>query len=420
MKNCGKRVLSVVLCAVLLICALPAMTASAAIKEGESGELLFTSFADLQQLCADTYPDLVTCVYAGEGELVITEDIAIPQTLAVAVDGPVTVAKDAELIVNGQLAAETITVNGMITSYGVVSVLADLYINGAVNNGGFIYMYAGADSTLTNTHWLYHTSEESGVIYMCSFENGQDIQKIAAAANTAPDSHYAYGVYAAVEQVSLDSWVTLPANCVLVVIEPLTLTGSTNAGLVLDGNAQIGAPMTVQCGLRVGQTGYLSVSAPIRVEGSLENMAVIDIFYDDGGSLTLADPKNYIDHYEDYSSVIFVNSQGKQLPQDAVAGLDTANFQISEMDDTYGHYWMLYDYQMPVSGKPLWGDVNGDGMVGSYDATLILQYDVGMIGEAGLVLANMDVSGDGMIGSYDATLILQYDVGMITAFPVES
>ena len=419
MKNGSKRVFSAVLCAVLLLCALPVMTASAEIREGESGELLFTSFADLQQLCSNTYPDLVTCVYSGEGELVITEDITIPQTIAVAVDGPVSVAKDAELTVNGQLAAQTVTVNGILTSYGVVSVLADLYINGTVNNGGFIYMYAGADGVLTNTSRLNHITEESGVIYMCSFANGQDIQKIAAVANTAPDAHYAYGVYAETEQVTLDSWVSLPANCVLVVIEPLTLTGSADAGLVLDGNAQIGAPMTVQCGLRVGQTGYLSVSAPVHVEGSLENMAVIDIFYDDGGRVTLTAPECYIDHYEDFSSVIFVNSQNDRLPQDAVAGLDTACFQVAEENDAYGHYWMLYDYQMPVSGEPLWGDVDGDGMVGSYDATLLLQYDVGMIGDDGLVLANMDVSGDGLIGSYDATLILQYDVGMITAFPVE-
>lgn len=420
MNRTLSRLLSLTLCAVLLCWALPAVTASAEITEYESGEIAFTTFADLQALCADTYPDAVTCVYEGTGALEISGDLTIPQTVAVAAE-VVTVAEGAELIVNGQLVTDVLTVDGILTSYGLVSVLSDLYINGAVNNGGILYMYAGINGTLTNTQWLNHITEESGVIWLCGFASGQELEQISVAAKNAPDSHHAYGVYATVTRVALEGWVTLPANCVLVVAQALTLTGGSDCGLVLEGNGQIGAPMTVQCGLQIGPEGYLDVVAPLKVEGTLENKAVIDIYYDDGGSLTVSGPESYIDHYQDYSSLIFVNSSGTQLPQDAVAGLDPDHFQISEMDDEeYGHYWMLYDYEIPVSGDILWGDTSGDGIVDSYDATLILQYDVGMIDGSGLAMQNMDVSGDGVIDTYDATLILQYDVGMIPAFPVES
>jgi len=77
----------------------------------------------------------------------------------------------------------------------------------------------------------------------------------------------------------------------------------------------------------------------------------------------------------------------------------------------------------------LWGDVNSDGIVDSYDAALILKYDVQLIDHTGLHLCVADVSGEGvvdgvlmdptMVDSYDATLVLKKDVMLIDKFPVE-
>ncbi len=67
--------------------------------------------------------------------------------------------------------------------------------------------------------------------------------------------------------------------------------------------------------------------------------------------------------------------------------------------------------------KGLLGDANRDGIVDSFDATLIQRYDVGRITETGLDLSVCDVSGDGIVDSFDATLIQRYDVGRITSFP---
>ena len=61
------------------------------------------------------------------------------------------------------------------------------------------------------------------------------------------------------------------------------------------------------------------------------------------------------------------------------------------------------------------GDANGDGVVDSYDATLIARYDVGLIGANGLNLAVCDVNEDGVVDSYDATLVARYDVGLLGA-----
>lgn len=58
------------------------------------------------------------------------------------------------------------------------------------------------------------------------------------------------------------------------------------------------------------------------------------------------------------------------------------------------------------------GDVNGDGKVSAYDASMILQHTVGLIDLTGVAAA--DVNKDGKISAYDASMILQYTVGLIT------
>lgn len=67
----------------------------------------------------------------------------------------------------------------------------------------------------------------------------------------------------------------------------------------------------------------------------------------------------------------------------------------------------------------LWGDANHDGKVNGKDATLILQYYAGEIGEDQLCMERTDVNGDGVLNGKDATLILQYYAGEIERLPVE-
>ena len=67
----------------------------------------------------------------------------------------------------------------------------------------------------------------------------------------------------------------------------------------------------------------------------------------------------------------------------------------------------------------LLGDVNGDGVVDTTDAKLVMQYDLGLIGANDLILAAGDVNGDGAVDTTDAKLIMQLDLGLIDKFPVE-
>lgn len=75
-----------------------------------------------------------------------------------------------------------------------------------------------------------------------------------------------------------------------------------------------------------------------------------------------------------------------------------------------------------------YGDVDGNEFVESYDASISLQYFVGMdpipeidpIPWEPIRIAAADVDGNGSVESYDASLILQYVVGIITEFPAEN
>ena len=78
------------------------------------------------------------------------------------------------------------------------------------------------------------------------------------------------------------------------------------------------------------------------------------------------------------------------------------------------------DFDPIFAGAFVYGDVDGNGMIESYDAAQVLQYFVGLItGWENWQIVAGDVDGNGSVEAFDASLILQYSVGIIEIFPVE-
>ena len=98
--------------------------------------------------------------------------------------------------------------------------------------------------------------------------------------------------------------------------------------------------------------------------------------------------------------------------------LDTTEKFIVRKDGQNG--LPTVDVEIETTDEPLAvpGDVDGNGKIEAYDASLILQYVVGKINN--ITVAAADVDGNGKIEAYDASLILQYVVGKINSFPVEN
>lgn len=77
-------------------------------------------------------------------------------------------------------------------------------------------------------------------------------------------------------------------------------------------------------------------------------------------------------------------------------------------------------WYIPSPLPPLkYGDVSGDGDVTAYDASLVLQYVVGLTDFETAQKQAADVTNDGSVTALDAALILQHTVGLITKFPAE-
>ena len=76
-----------------------------------------------------------------------------------------------------------------------------------------------------------------------------------------------------------------------------------------------------------------------------------------------------------------------------------------------------YPLMKPFNSQ--YGDVSGNGTISAYDASLVLQYVVGLITFSPEQQEAADVTGDGTVTALDVALILQYTVGLITQFPVQ-
>jgi hypothetical protein len=66
----------------------------------------------------------------------------------------------------------------------------------------------------------------------------------------------------------------------------------------------------------------------------------------------------------------------------------------------------------------LLGDVNGDGLVNSSDALIVLTCDAGLDVSQHCPMNCGDANGDGSVNSTDALIILTYDAGMTVGYPV--
>ncbi len=77
------------------------------------------------------------------------------------------------------------------------------------------------------------------------------------------------------------------------------------------------------------------------------------------------------------------------------------------------------DYQPYLTARSgvLPGDVSGNGQITAFDASMILQHDVGIITLNAIQKLAANVSGDTTVSALDASYILRYVVGLISGFP---
>ncbi|MBM3242088.1 hypothetical protein FJZ31_37930 [Candidatus Poribacteria bacterium] len=107
------------------------------------------------------------------------------------------------------------------------------------------------------------------------------------------------------------------------------------------------------------------------------------------------------------------------VPSDVYLVLDPGDdIPIIDMRAITSEKFHAGSYSMIIKeGK--YGDLSGNRKITSFDASLVLQYIVGLINLSPEQKIAADVTGDKTVSALDAALILQYTVGLITLLPIK-
>jgi len=105
---------------------------------------------------------------------------------------------------------------------------------------------------------------------------------------------------------------------------------------------------------------------------------------------------------------VYATQDGGSLQLQAPEGDGNDHIEAAE--------YLPYEFEVFI----LYGDIDGNGIVESYDASQVLQHYVGLITDwEDWQFTSADVDGNGLVEAYDASLILRFAVEMIDHFPVE-
>ena len=99
-----------------------------------------------------------------------------------------------------------------------------------------------------------------------------------------------------------------------------------------------------------------------------------------------------------------------------------------DLNAVYENGWLVFSVDRitrfaVVAGAdvvlPVCGDIDGDGELSVYDATIIQRYEAGMtVNSDAEMILHADVNGDGATDVFDATYVQRYLVSMDTPYPV--
>ena len=298
------------------------------VTQNEYDGYSFTTFEDLKELAAGSYEEYTRIYYESAEPLVISEDLALPEELRVMMqDARITVSAGITFQA-GSLSAGVLVVEGT-AHIGSLQVQSELTVTGTLNCGDTILL--GLDTAVTGGENVVFANSWSGFWVDCQIGDEAGLRRAVAAAAGDQNSRKTYALVIS-DNVVLTEDVTIPANCELNVM----------------------APLTVSSGCTLTLNGYTYVQDQLTVEGTLHNEKHMNIHiseYDNGsmvisgGSYTGSGPL-YV-FCEDYATM-----------QAAVSGLDMSDFEVTEYNE-HSRYWAIRNVKgltkLGTPTEPEWG-----------------------------------------------------------------
>lgn len=105
-------------------------------------------------------------------------------------------------------------------------------------------------------------------------------------------------------------------------------------------------------------------------------------------------------------ALFYISDQGELLRLDTAVNTNNGTI-TAELT-----HFSLYALAELAPQKPLPGDANGDGVVNTRDARIILRYIAGLVSEEELNLSVADMNGDGIVNTRDARAVLRHVAGL--------
>lgn len=394
MKSTLTRLLALVLCAVMLLGMLPAVSALAAEKvtteestrivehvagdrvyytyetvteekvvpeapaepvrqvmprtiiTNECGEIGFETYEDLKELAAGTYTEWTPVYYNGTEDLVITEDLTLPSNFYLyAYNTNVVVPEGITLTANSFIGMGGLDVVGTFVGYGGIRVEGDCTISGTVTIPGYYDLYVDG-SVLTITGVLQTGYLQLGFdTVLAGEENIQFNYSYSTITRAGVITSQDELLEAVASIESFDDPNSIYSNsdqAYLEVLGSFTLTESVTIPKKCS-DLYFQSDVTVAEGVTLTLNGdSVSLSANLIVEGTLVNNTgyMLTVYYDNGGRLTIGENGTYSG-----SGGLEVYNWNKDLndPSVALSGLDLSNFQLVKNESEWARYWELRD-----------------------------------------------------------------------------
>ncbi|MBO5128870.1 MAG: bacterial Ig-like domain-containing protein [Oscillospiraceae bacterium] len=220
-------------------------------------EHYFTTFEDLQTLAAKSYSDTAYAVYAGEGMLTITKNLALPELLVLVVPGSLVINSGVEFSAT-YLFVDSLAVNGTLTT-GYAEVYTYFSVVGTYYN--YYQLHLWEDSFRSGESNVVHIDGGYGLIWYYP-ETMADLKAAAADAAANTSDSWLYSIVLPAMTITED--ITLPWNCDVYIA---------------------GVDVYVDPGVTLTMGGYLWLEGGLGVNGALIVEGLVDIYYDNGGIL---------------------------------------------------------------------------------------------------------------------------------------
>ena len=369
MKKNMVRLLALMLCAVTVLGMIPVI-ASAATYHFETIE----EFVELSKTCEGSN----SFYYNGEEELVISEDLEIPGYVSLYCwNATLRIAEGASVKIY-HLDADTLIVDGELTTKGETQVRTLLEVNGSLSAYSVCAKYPAEIVGLENIT----VSQNDDITFLCYPMSMEELKDAVAQAEAISDSRVRFQV--SPQMTEITESVDFPENTDFSVEAAITIP----AGVVITAN-------------------YVHVGMGVTICGELHANTVTYAYQSGNGcTLTVAEG-GLLD-----AGVFKLTANGGERDLSVILrDVDLSAYEIVLAEELSGdmYRWELVrtSGSAPVE-KP--GDVSGDGIVDDSDVALLLWHT--LFPEQYEIQGAADFNADGMTDDADVAYLLWH-----TLFP---